>query len=114
MGLGVVSRGQGVGNLESNDKEKASSSKLKEAQQFCCSPGFTCLATRSSKRYEIVYAWPNTQQALNKCLRIKTSWMKGDGSTSTDLSIIFTCVIEPGSLQKMISETTARNEPWMS
>lgn len=37
MGLGVVSRGQGVGNLESNDKEKASSSKLKEAQQFCCS-----------------------------------------------------------------------------
>lgn len=98
MGLGMVSRGQGVGNLESNDKEKASSSKLKEAQQFCRSPGFPCPASRSSKHCEVVYAWPSTQQALNKCLRIKTAWMKGDGSTSTDLRTICTCVIEPVSL----------------
>lgn len=85
MGLEVVSRGQGVGNLESNDKEKASSSKLQEAQQFCRSPGFTCLATTSSKCYELVYAWPSTQQALNKCLRIKTAWMKGDDSTTYNI-----------------------------
>lgn len=98
MGLGVVSRGQRVDNLESNNKEKASSSNLNEAQQFCCFPSFTCLATRSSKRNEFVCTWPSTQQALNKCLRIKTAWTKGDGSTSMDLPRMFACVIEPGSL----------------
>lgn len=59
-----------MGNSEGDDKEKASSSKLKARQQFCCLLDFTCLATRSSKHHAFVYAWPSTQQALNMCLRI--------------------------------------------
>lgn len=87
-----------MGNSEGDDKEKASSSKLKARQQFCCSLDFTCLATRSSKHHAFVYAWPSTQQALNMCLRIKPAWMEGDNSTSMDLPTISTSVMEPRRL----------------